>query len=118
MSLVGYDGLTLGVSTLASFPSVISKSTLRWCCHSSTQCVPKIEFVALRSTESAPRPFRPRRTGAEVAREGEHCSQVCVPLSSGTFIRKLRILNGVEFIEAPTFTAIVAGYLNKDATPT
>ena len=30
MSLVRYDGMTAGVSTLASFPSVISKSTLRW----------------------------------------------------------------------------------------
>jgi hypothetical protein len=36
------------------------------------------------------------------------------PPSWRTFIRKLRILGGVEFIEAPTFTAIVAGYLEDD----
>ena len=36
------------------------------------------------------------------------------PLLCGTFIRKLRILDRVEFIEAPTFTAIVAGYLEDD----
>ena len=31
-----------------------------------------------------------------------------------TELRKLRILDGVEFIEAPTFTAMVAGYLEDD----
>ena len=36
------------------------------------------------------------------------------PLLCETFIRKLRILDRVEFIEAPTFTAIVAGYLEDD----
>ena len=36
------------------------------------------------------------------------------PLLCGTFIRKLRILDRVEFIEAPTFTAMVAGYLEDD----
>ena len=35
-------------------------------------------------------------------------------LLCGTFIRKLRILVGVEFIEAPTFTAKVADYLEDD----
>ena len=39
---------------------------------------------------------------------------VIVPPSSRTFIRKVRILDGVEFIEAPTFTALVAGYLEDD----
>jgi hypothetical protein len=50
----------------------------------------------------------------QVAREGEHCSQVCVPPSSKTFIRKLRILDGVEFLEAPTFTRLVGNYLGDD----
>jgi len=36
------------------------------------------------------------------------------PPSRKTLIRKLRILDGVEFIEAPTFTGIVADYLNDD----
>ena len=35
-------------------------------------------------------------------------------IRAGTFIRKLRILDRVEFIEARTFTAIVAGYLEDD----
>jgi hypothetical protein len=34
--------------------------------------------------------------------------------SSRTFIRKLRILDGVEFLEAPTFTALVTDYLEDD----
>ena len=36
------------------------------------------------------------------------------PLLCETFIRKLRILDRVEFIEAPTFTAIVSDYLEDD----
>ena len=36
------------------------------------------------------------------------------PLLCETFIRKLRILDRVEFIEAPTFAAMVAGYLEDD----
>jgi hypothetical protein len=36
------------------------------------------------------------------------------PPSRKTFIRKLRILSGVEFIEAPTFAAKVADYLEDD----
>ncbi len=56
-----------------------------------------------------------RALGGElVAREGEQSSPVCVPLSCGTIIRKLRILVGVEFIEAPAFTARVADYLDDD----
>ena len=48
------------------------------------------------------------------AKEGEHfLPSLCSP-SSGTFIRNLRILDGVEFIEAPTFTAMVADYLKDD----
>ena len=47
-------------------------------------------------------------------KEGEHSSQVCVPPLPRTFIRKLRILDGVEFIEAPTFTAMVRDYLEDD----
>ena len=44
----------------------------------------------------------------------EHSSPVCVPLSCGTIIRKLRIIVGVEFIETPAFTARVADYLDDD----
>ena len=43
----------------------------------------------------------------------DYGDRVCSP-SSRTSIRKLRILDGVEFIEAPNFTAIVAGYLEDD----
>jgi hypothetical protein len=64
-----------------------------------------------RLTTMLPRPRSCQRTAHQ---EGEHCSRVCVPPSWRTFIRKLRILGGAEFIEAPTFTAIVAGYLEDD----
>ena len=45
---------------------------------------------------------------------GARATLLAFPLLRETFIRKLRILDRVEFIEAPTFTAIVAGYLEDD----
>jgi hypothetical protein len=66
------------------------------------------------STQPATTLTRWRGGSEHTGRQGEHCSQVCVPPIPRTFIRKLRMLDGVEFIEAPTFTAIVADYLADD----
>ena len=64
-------------------------------------------------------PRNSRRHGRAVGGEqspgrGNTAPGSVFPPCGRTFIRKLRILDGVEFIEAPTFTAIVADYLEDD----
>ena len=73
----------------------------------------KRRFESTNVTERA-RQFWVCGSPADLSRKtGRQTGDPC-PRSSRTFIRKLRILDGVEFIEAPSFTAMVADYLEDD----
>ena len=85
------------------------RSAARWSPTKSHTARNIAESTRLALTLTRPRAWK--RTGRQGG--GTLLPSLCSP-SFRAFIRKLRILDGVEFIEAPTFAAMVADYLEDD----